>query len=81
MHDYYLSFWNQKNPQVLGKSRLKLRYGKFVQLYYFLLKSLPEFNANLFCLGTNTNTCTLAHTHGHACTHTHTVKPFCKWWL
>ena len=51
----------------LRKLRWKLWYGKFVQLDYFCSNrfSLPEFNANLICLGTNSN----------ACTHTQLVKP------
>ena len=39
-------------------------------ILFFLLKSLSEFNANLFFHGINTN----VHTHTRACRHTHRVS-------
>ncbi len=70
-----ISFWNRKKTD-FKKIKMKLWYGKFVQLYYFLLKSLPEFNANLISLGTYTNAYTLAHTCAYTHTHTQLMKSF-----
>ena len=65
MHDYWYIIPEQKKKARFLENQ-DWSCG-MVSLYsytiFFSLKSLPEFNANLFFLGTNTNARTLTHTH------------------